>query len=279
MGIILFVSMTTIFVKSFFHYKMTRPGHTKPGSVKTRVQGYSLLRSAFYLKLADSSEHDQAMELGVPETWAGPPHWRSQRARRLHHQGRRRARDRACWGWLWQPDQVSLMIGCQCHNRLQRVWFEELSAIQGHGVSTDGEGQTASVWRDLRAAASYHRCFEHLRSRDPGEVSSSVAGAPWEVLTSLTMHGHNGHCSANAEGDNQMMMVMISIWADDEDYQMIIDTQMGDNKAVERGCQAEGRASAGPGDWQAEEQVCFPLSDSALAFLGCLGQISDICNF
>ena len=59
---------------------------------------------------------------------------------------------------------------------------------------------------------------------------------------------------------------------------MIIDTQMGDNKAVERGCQAEGRAFAGPGDWQAEEQVCFPLSDSALAFLGCLGQISDFCN-
>ena len=149
------------------------------------------------------------------------------------------------------------MIGCQCHNRLQRVWFEELSAVQGDGVSTDGEGQAASVRRDLRAAASYHRCFEHLRSRDPREVSSSVAGAPWEVRRSniITMHGHDDHCSANAEGEYHMMMVVISTWADDEDYQMIIDTQMGDNKAVECGCQAEGRPSAGPGDWQAEEQV------------------------
>ena len=69
------------------------------------------------------------------------------------------------------------------------------------------------------------------------------------------------------QGDDQMMMVMISIWADDEDDPMIIDTQMGDNKAVERGCQAEGRPSAGPGDWEAQEQVCFPVSDSVLAFL------------
>ena len=60
---------------------------------------------------------------------------------------------------------------------------------------------------------------------------------------------------------------------------MIIDTQMGDNKAVECGCQAEGRASAGPGDWEAEEQVCFPVSDSALAFLGCLGQILQQLSF
>ena len=35
--------------------------------------------------------------------------------------------------------------------------------------------------------------------------------------------------------------------------------QMGDDQAIERGCEAEGGTVARPGDWKAEEQVALLL--------------------